>query len=105
MGVTYIPVCRLGEIAAGELKPIEVGDRQLLLAQVNGGYAAFARECPHEAVDLKAGVVEGDQVRCANHGYCFDLTTGECRLPKGGPPLTTLPVEVRGDEICIKLEW
>ena len=105
MGVTYIPVCRLGEIAAGELKPIEVGDRQLLLAQVNGGYAAFARECPHEAVDLKGGVVEGGQVRCPNHGYCFDLTTGECRLPKGGPPLTTLPVEVRGGEICIKLEW
>jgi nitrite reductase/ring-hydroxylating ferredoxin subunit len=40
-----------------------------------------------------------------NHGYSFDLTTGQCVVPPNGPPLTTLPVEVRGEEICIKLEW
>jgi nitrite reductase/ring-hydroxylating ferredoxin subunit len=51
------------------------------------------------------GALDGVKIRCANHGYCFDLITGECELPKGGPQLTILPVEVRGEEICIRLEW
>ena len=31
--------------------------------------------------------------------------TGECTLPKGGAPLTVLPAEERGEEVCIRLEW
>jgi nitrite reductase/ring-hydroxylating ferredoxin subunit len=105
MGLTYVPVARVGEVDAGKMKPIEMGGRQLLLANLDGKYFAFARECPHEAADLQFGELSDHKVCCASHGYNFDLTTGECTLPKGGPQLTTLPVEVRGEEICIKLEW
>lgn len=105
MGVSYVPVSRLGELVPGAMKPIELGGRQLMLAHVDGRYFAFARECPHEAADLRMGELDGLRVRCVNHGYCFDLTTGDCELPKGGPQLTTLPVEVKGQEICIRLEW
>jgi nitrite reductase/ring-hydroxylating ferredoxin subunit len=87
------------------MKPIEMSGRQLLLANVGGKYFAFARECPHEAADLNFGELTDNKVCCASHGYYFDLATGECTMPKGGPPLTTLPVEVRGEEICIRLEW
>ena len=51
------------------------------------------------------GVIAAGKVRCDNHGYCFDLGTGECVLPKGGDPLTVLPVEERGDEVCVRIEW
>jgi nitrite reductase/ring-hydroxylating ferredoxin subunit len=47
----------------------------------------------------------GTQIRCNNHSYCFDLKTGDCTLPKGGAPLTVLPAEERGEEVCIRLEW
>lgn len=105
MGVSYIPISRVGELAPGQMKPVELGGRQLMLAHVDGKYFAFSRECPHEAADLQAGELDGEKIRCINHGYCFDLITGACELPKGGPPLTTLPAEVRGEEICIRLEW
>ncbi len=105
MGLSYVPVARVGELPPGKMKPIELGGRQLLLAHLDGRYFVFARECPHQAADLQTGALEKSQVRCMNHGYCFDLTSGECLVPQGGPPLTTLPVEVRGEEICIKLEW
>ncbi len=105
MGVSFVPVSRVGAVPAGKMTPVEMGGRQLLLTHIDGRYFAFVRECPHEAADLQAGQLVGTKVRCVNHGYCFDLTTGECDLPKGGPPLTTLPVEVRGEEICIRLEW
>jgi 3-phenylpropionate/trans-cinnamate dioxygenase ferredoxin subunit len=105
MGVNYIPVARAGEIADGKMKPIEIGGRTLLLAHVDGRYFAFSRDCPHEFADLQHGALEKSRIVCNNHGYCFDLASGECVLPQNGPRLTTLPVEVRGEDICIKIEW
>ena len=107
MGVSYIPVARIGELNAGAMKEVDLGGRQVLLAFVEGKYYAFARQCPHEEADLKeAGqLLDGAQIRCNNHSYCFDLKTGDCTLPKGGAPLTVLPTEERGEEICIRLEW
>jgi nitrite reductase/ring-hydroxylating ferredoxin subunit len=105
MGVSYIPVARAGELAAGGLKEVDLGGRPVLLANVSGRYFAFSRQCPHEEADLKNGMLEGNRIRCPNHNYCFDLDTGDCVLPQGGPPLTVLPAEQRGEEICIRLEW
>ena len=53
MGVTYIPVARVGELAAGAMKEVDLGGRQVLLAFVEGKYFAFSRQCPHEEADLK----------------------------------------------------
>jgi nitrite reductase/ring-hydroxylating ferredoxin subunit len=105
MAITYIPVARVGEVAAGAIKEVDLGGRQVLLTNLAGKYFAFSRQCPHEEADLKTGAIEGTRVRCTNHNYCFDLQTGECVLPKGGPPLTVLPAEERGEEVCIRLEW
>lgn len=105
MGVTYVPVARVGEVGSGEVKPIDLGGREALLVENGGKYYVCDRLCPHEGVDLRTGVIEQAQIRCANHGYRFDLGTGACVMPPGGPPLTVLPVEIRGDDICVKLEW
>lgn len=105
MGVSYIPVARVGEVAAGAMKEVDLGGRQVLLTKFEGKYFAFSRQCPHEEADLKTGAIEGALVRCTNHNYCFDLQTGECVLPKGGSPLTVLPAEERGGEVCVRLEW
>jgi nitrite reductase/ring-hydroxylating ferredoxin subunit len=107
MGVSYIPVARVGELSAGAMKEVDLGGRQVLVTLVEGKYYAFSRQCPHEEADLKVAgqLLNGTQIRCNNHSYCFDLTSGECTLPKGGAPLTVLPTEERGEEVCIKLEW
>ena len=83
MGVSYIPVARAGELAAGEMKEIDLGGRQVLLAFAEGKYFAFARQCPHEDADLKNGVLDGAKVRCANHNYCFDPSTRSPALAEG----------------------
>jgi 3-phenylpropionate/trans-cinnamate dioxygenase ferredoxin subunit len=105
MGISYIAVAKVAELPAGEVKEVDLGGRPVLLAFVDGKYFAFARQCPHEEADLKTGTLEGAQIRCNNHNYCFDLQTGKCVLPQGGPTLAVLPAEKRGDEVCIRLEW
>lgn len=107
MGVSYIPVARAGELVPGSIKEVDLGGRSVLVTFVEGRYFAFTKECPHEGADLKTGgqLLKGMKVRCSNHSYCFDLESGACVMPAGGPPLTVLPVEQRGEEVCIRLEW
>jgi nitrite reductase/ring-hydroxylating ferredoxin subunit len=107
MGVSYIPVARAGELSPGALKEVDLGGRAVLLTLVEGQYFAFTKDCPHEGADLSIGgqLLGGAKIRCNNHGYCFDLQSGACLIPQGGAPLTVLPVEQHGDEVCIKLEW
>jgi len=107
MGVSYILVARTGELSAGVMKEVDLGGRAVLVTLVEGRYFAFTKDCPHEGADLSAGgqLLAGAKIRCNNHGYCFDLQSGACLVPQGGTPLTVLPVEERGEEVCIKLEW
>ena len=105
MGNSLIPVARAGELAPSNRKIVDLGGRSVVVANINGHYFAFARECPHEGADLERGHLVGDSIRCDNHSYFFDLHTGECVSPKGGPRLTVLPVEQHGEEICIRIEW
>ncbi len=107
MGVSYIPVARVGELTPGAMKEVDLGGRQVLLTFVEGKYFAFSRTCPHEEADLKiAGqLLKGGLLRCTNHSYWYDLNSGDCTLPKGAAPLTVLPAEERGEEVCIRLEW
>ena len=105
MGVAYIHVARVGELAAGAMKTVDVGGRQVVVRNIEGEYFAHARECPHEAATLETGDVVGTRLRCEGHSYWFDLRSGECLMPRNGAPLAVLPVEQRDEEICIKLEW
>ena len=107
MGVSFIPVARIGELVPGAMKEVDLGGRQVILAFVEDKYFCFSRQCPHEEADLKiAGqFIDAGHIRCNNHSYCFDLQSGECSLPKGGAPLTVLPIEERGEEVCVRLEW
>jgi nitrite reductase/ring-hydroxylating ferredoxin subunit len=107
MGVSYIPVARADELAQGAMKEVDLGGRAVLVTRLEERYFAFTKECPHEGADLSAGgqLLDGARIRCSNHSYCFDLQTGACLVPKGGAPLTVLPVEEREGEVCIKLEW
>jgi nitrite reductase/ring-hydroxylating ferredoxin subunit len=105
MGVIYIPVAQPGEVQPGDMKPVDLGGREAILANVDGELFAFGRECPHEASDLTTGELQGKQIRCEGHSYVFDLCSGECVLPPGGPSLAVLPVEEHDGAVCVRLEW
>ncbi len=105
MGVAYIPVARVGELAPGARKRADLGGRAVLVANIDGEYFVFGSQCPHESAELELADIDGTTLRCDGHNYCFDLRTGQCVAPEHGPPLAVLRVEQRDDEICVKLEW
>ena len=80
------------DLAAGELRPIEVGSRKLLLCRVGEAIYAIENRCPHVAIQLDQGRLDGPLLECPLHGGKLDVRDGS---PQGHPirkPATTFPV-------------
>lgn len=59
-----------------------------------GNYGMLDRDCPHRGADLAAGRLEAGGVRCAFHGWLFDVN-GKCLSTPGEPLGSTLCNKIR----------
>jgi nitrite reductase/ring-hydroxylating ferredoxin subunit len=59
------------------MKKVKVGDKEFLVASVNGNYYAIGSKCTHAGGDLSQGSLEGNVVTCPKHKAKFDVTTGK----------------------------
>ncbi|MFT5434031.1 MAG: phenylpropionate dioxygenase-like ring-hydroxylating dioxygenase large terminal subunit, partial [Myxococcota bacterium] len=67
------------ELKAGQVLPLFYMGRELVLYRTESGQAVLADAfCPHLGAHLgHTGSVEGEELRCAFHGFCFDKK-GQC---------------------------
>ena len=82
------PVAHSVEVAPGKARAIRIMSEDLTLFRGEGGqpFVTEAR-CPHRAMPLHAGWVEGDEIRCFYHGWKFAGATGQCvEQPAERPP-------------------
>ena len=54
-------------------------------AVIKGKIVAIENECPHLGTRLSDGQVNGRSIRCAAHGYRWDLKTGRSLQGPRGP--------------------
>lgn len=66
-----------------ESRQVDVdGASVLLLRLVSGEAVAVAAYCPHQGTPLaRSGLLAGEQVRCEQHGFVYDLRSGCNVLP------------------------
>jgi phthalate 4,5-dioxygenase oxygenase subunit len=77
------------------VKPLRLlGEDLVLFRDDKGRYGLVARACPHRGTDLAYGRLEGGGLRCAFHGWLFDVT-GQC--------LET-PAEPEGSRMCANIK-
>ena len=77
----FIFIARTTEIPLGERKRIEVNGLRISLFNIDGEYYAINDTCPHKGTaPLIRGTLDGVGIKCPNHGYRFDLKTGECNI-------------------------
>jgi len=65
------------ELAEGGLAAAKSGDKEILLAKVNGKIYAIDNACGHLAYPLNDGKLDGHVVTCRWHFARFDVRTGE----------------------------
>lgn len=73
---TWHPVAKVGQLASGDLLPVEVGGVQMVLGRDGERYFALQRRCVHQGGDLADGIVARGHIVCANHGWRFSTATG-----------------------------
>ena len=96
-------VAKASEVAPGEMKLVEVGGDEVVIANVNGEFFAFSDTCTHEGGPLSDGELEGDIVTCLWHFTPFNVRTGEAQ--EGGvtdDPIPTYEVRLEGGDIQIR---
>ena len=71
-----------------------LGEDMVLYRTPSGEYGTTAQRCPHRAMDMLYGIPEQDGLRCAYHGWLFDLE-GQCIEQPAEPPNSRFKDKVR----------
>ena len=100
----FIPVAKVEDIPPDARMRVKVDGKKISIFNIDGSYYAIFDTCPHKkTAPLIRGTLDGIGIKCPNHGYRFDLKTGNCNID---PNLKTqvFPVEVQGDDVCVRVE-
>ena len=102
----WVDVGALAELRHNRLV-VEVNGISVLVVRAGRTLAAVENECPHLGQRLSDGEVSGRVIRCAAHGYRWDLATGQSvqglRVQRRRP-LRAVPVRLAGDRILLAWE-
>jgi len=106
----------LAELPPGGRLIVEVAGRSIGVFNVGGRLHALHNRCPHKRGALCEGLItgtvlpsadrefrygrEGEIVRCAHHGWEFEIATGRA-LADPRVRARTYPVELDGEDIVV----
>jgi nitrite reductase/ring-hydroxylating ferredoxin subunit len=77
MKENYTEIAKVSDIKKGTMKNVQVRNRDILLANVDGTFYAMDDRCGHMNALLSMGKLEGKYVICPFHFAEFDVTTGK----------------------------
>ena len=102
--VEWVTAARVGEIAPGQVKNIEIGERRLAVCNVDGQYYCIDDVCTHDGGPLGQGELIEDQIECPRHGALFDVKTGRAVTLPAVLPVDTHEVRVQDGEIQVRVD-
>lgn len=101
-----VTVCEIGELPEGEMRRFQPADHcPIAVYNVGGEFFATDDFCTHGQASLsQEGLLDGHVIECGWHLGSFDIRTGEPVAPPCQFALSTYPVVIDRDRICIALE-
>ena len=110
--------CKTSEVGTDAAKIITFGRLSIGVFKLNDGFYALLNVCPHRGAALCEGPVcgttretdardfvyerAGELVRCAWHGWEFDIRTGRF-LVDNSVRAKTIPVTIEGEDIYLTI--
>jgi|ERR671914_2595582 nitrite reductase/ring-hydroxylating ferredoxin subunit len=73
----FVDVADVNRVPEGKMKHVEVGEKEILLANSEGRMYALCDRCSHMNAPLSIGTLNGKVVTCPMHGARYDVTTGK----------------------------
>jgi 3-phenylpropionate/trans-cinnamate dioxygenase ferredoxin component len=99
----YVKACELSDVPLGSMHAVNLGDKKLMIVNVDGELYATDRVCTHETADLSTGFLLGSAVTCPLHLSRFDVITGEVQNPPAIVPLKTYRLKVEGTSVYVQV--
>jgi 3-phenylpropionate/trans-cinnamate dioxygenase ferredoxin component len=100
----YVKVASRDSLPPGAKLMTEIGERSILVFNVEGSFYAIDDICTHDGGPLGEGDFEGVEIQCPRHGARFDVRTGRALCLPAFEPVATHRVEVRGDDVFVALD-
>jgi 3-phenylpropionate/trans-cinnamate dioxygenase ferredoxin component len=102
-----ITVCRLDELAEGEMRLVEAADGRKIgvFHCADGSLVAIEDRCSHDDGPLAEGEFDSAActVECPRHGSLFDLRSGTPRTLPAYRPVDTFEVQVDDDDVKLEI--
>jgi 3-phenylpropionate/trans-cinnamate dioxygenase ferredoxin subunit len=99
--MTFKKAATVGDVLPGQVKVVEVGEKEIALCNVGGEFFAVANLCTHDDGPLGQGQVMDHQVECPRHGARFDVRSGQVKALPAVRPIPTYEVKVEGDDVFV----
>jgi 3-phenylpropionate/trans-cinnamate dioxygenase ferredoxin subunit len=117
----FVSLATAAEVSPGTMRVFEHSGREIVIANLGGGYFAFSNKCTcvahfaahvegatgdghHHVGDfghLIEGELTGDTVSCPLHTTVYDVKTGGPLKGPGEIPLSTFEVKLDGDRLSV----
>lgn len=102
-GEPFVRIAAAGDIPPGSARAYSMGRYEIALFNLAGQYYALENSCPHQGGPIADGWLEGAEVTCPWHGWCFDVRSGKMTLGDFAR-ITRFAVEVRGEEVFVSTQ-
>ena len=93
-------VAKVSQVGKGQILPVTVGDREIVVYRDGEKFYAAQRRCLHQGADLAEGIVSRGFLVCALHGWRYHCATGVHEMSPENC-LVTYRVHIDGDDIQI----
>ncbi len=70
-------------------------DKAIAIFSIEDNFYAIEDSCPHQALPISEGAVDGSDIECPFHGARFCLKSGEVKSPPACTNLTTFQTRVQ----------
>ena len=102
--LVYYQILPADQLPNGERLFIDIGDKEVVLFNIAGGFFAIGDVCTHDNGPLGEGDLEGYEIICPRHGARFDVRTGEATHLPAVRATPYYPVRVKDGMIEIGIE-
>lgn len=76
--MSYSETTEKKDLPPGQMKRVDVGHHEILIANVEGNIYATCDRCGHMNGSLSKGKLDGKIVECPLHKVHYDVTSGKC---------------------------
>ncbi|MFZ3199537.1 MAG: non-heme iron oxygenase ferredoxin subunit [Candidatus Acidiferrales bacterium] len=98
--MAFVRAAKMADLPPGTIRQIDLDEKTIALANVDGKFYAINNVCLHESGPLGDGDLSGSTVTCPWHGWEYDVMTGKL-LNNPAEGVESYSVEVRGDDIFV----